>query len=268
PVPGGDPAGDAAALRAAQSHRGRPRQSNPDHPCHAGWPPLSPGERCRRARPLPVLRRSSGQCRPPLSGSAALPPPVGFRPRRWPALCPLTPAPGRNFTVLCPRCGTGRCLNGNSCRADATPANPLPQRSRGRRGGGRNQSAPVWGEAHLRQSGTVDLFGVDSIELVLLGALALLLLAALGRSLWKRRLQRLRDKDQLILLFTDATAARAEPSAVAPTPFRSSPLGPAVPAAENEPVLVPRPTPVPMERTAGSDNGVAPAPAAPDESGL
>lgn len=114
----------------------------------------------------------------------------------------------------------------------------------------------------------MDLFGVDSIELVLLGALALLLLAALGRSLWKRRLQRLRDKDQLILLFTDATAARAEPSAVAPTPFRSSPLGPAVPAAENEPVLVPRPTPVPMERTAGSDNGVAPAPAAPDESGL
>lgn len=96
----------------------------------------------------------------------------------------------------------------------------------------------------------MDLIGVDSIEMILLGALALLLLAALGRALWKRRMQRLRDEDQIILLFSDSPATadgplsakavaarqRQAPEEIAPAAAEAQadvPLQPVAPPAAN-----------------------------------
>lgn len=101
-------------------------------------------------------------------------------------------------------------------------------------------------------------FGVDSTELVLLGALALLLLAALGRALWKRRQQRLRDADQLILLFSDAPAPKNAAAAMKASILQPPPADDAIAAAAEVPVAAPQPPrEVPVERAADSGNGVA-----------
>ena len=128
-------------------------------------------------------------------------------PRYGLAFARLPPSTRGFSPTFAPRCGPERHLAVNPCRVTATPGRPLLQRPcRGGRWARRERPGATGEEAHLRQSGTVDQFGVDSTELILLGALALLLLAALGRALWKRRLQRLRDEDQIILLFPDAPA--------------------------------------------------------------
>ncbi len=185
-------------------------------------------------------------------------------PRYGLAFARLPPSTRGFSPTFAPRCGPERHLAVNPCRVTATPGRPLLQRPcRGGRWARRDRPGATGEEAHLRQSGTVDQFGVDSTELILLGALALLLLAALGRALWKRRLQRLRDEDQIILLFPDAPApavARAAAKASQPPPADDI-----APAPAEAPFEVPRQPAVPPATRTG--NGVTRPPPVDDGDG-